>query len=373
MERKRKIESTIEQHTGLIVISLFFVCSLIRFFLISYPRTFYVYNDELRFYQMAENFIHGHGFKVYNSNTSYEKVLYSLLISPAFLLKTRIAQQRLIAIFNCLLICSTVFPSYLLARKMELSKKTQVLTAVVVLSFSEMSYSMTYMSEVLFLPLATWAIYLLYLFINEAEIKRKCRLSIILGPVLYALYMTKEVALVFIVSIIIYYLLENFCVLAKNRRFINKKDFISLLVMVITFALLYLVAKTLFFSRYTNAYYHDRKSIFSSPELFGFTIYAFVYYLINVMFSVLIIPVIAPLLEYKNLDDKSKRFYKLIMLIFVITSAVVTYTTTIQEDFKLDLPRAHMRYICYIWVPFILLLCKCFESVEFEISKSKKL
>lgn len=56
---------------------LFVITVLVRAGLSNYCKVLYTYNDELYYYQIAENFAHGMGIPVvYNAKIHFYKVLY---------------------------------------------------------------------------------------------------------------------------------------------------------------------------------------------------------------------------------------------------------------------------------------------------------
>lgn len=66
-------------------------------------------------------------------------------------------------------------------------------------------------------------------------------------------------------------------------------------------------------------------------------------------------PFITPILKFKNLNDKQKKlFIQLFSLIF-ISIFVISYTWSYTENFGDEIPRTHLRYFGYLYIPTIML------------------
>ena len=183
-------KQTINKHY---IIFIFIFATLVRYLLAHFMKTLYVYNDELRYYQIAESIANGRGIRIYNGHVDYQKILYSIILAPAFLFKTRWSQQTAIALINSVIICSTVFPTVLICRQIKTSKKNTYLSCLLTLILPDMSYSMTFMSEVCFLPLSMWILYgCLYLLSSKISIKKNIILSVFIGFLIYCLYLNTQ-------------------------------------------------------------------------------------------------------------------------------------------------------------------------------------
>lgn len=52
----------------------------------------------------------------------------------------------------------------------------------------------------------------------------------------------------------------------------------------------------------------------------------------------------------------ARKLCLFLVYVIVVTAAVVSYTIYIYEDYPSLTPRAHIRYVEYLFVPFLILL-----------------
>lgn len=166
----------------LFVISLFILSVAIRFIFANFTKSIYTYYDEVRYYQIAKSIANGNGLQIFNANVDFQKIFYSLLIAPAFLFKDIQTQHTVIALINCIVLCSTIFPVCLLSKKLGLDKYKTIFILLLTTIYSDMCYSMSFMSETSFIPLGTWIIYGTYiLFTEKPDIHKNILISILVG------------------------------------------------------------------------------------------------------------------------------------------------------------------------------------------------
>ncbi|MBQ4301244.1 MAG: hypothetical protein II765_06885, partial [Lachnospiraceae bacterium] len=62
-----------------------------------------------------------------------------------------------------------------------------------------------------------------------------------------------------------------------------------------------------------------------------------------------------------QMDSSAKRLYYIMLLIILGTAAIVAYTIYMYEDYPSMTPRAHVRYVEYLYVPFLMVLMTMWE------------
>lgn len=92
-------------------------------------------------------------------------------------------------------------------------------------------------------------------------------------------------------------------------------------------------------------------------------LYGFVYYVANAVLAFGIFPVLFPLINWRSLSNNAKRLFVFLILLLLVSAAVVAYTITVREDFPNAIPRAHLRYICFLFVPFIIVFFQPCEPI----------
>ncbi|MBP5565040.1 MAG: hypothetical protein J6X45_04895, partial [Lachnospiraceae bacterium] len=136
------------------VFGLFLAEVLIRFCFADFSKSAHTYRDELRYLQIAKNIFANGSLSVYGARNDYQKILYSLLLTPTYFIKNSIVRIKVIALINSVLVSSSIFPGYLIIKKLSDNNKKLILISLLLLSvFSDMCFSLTFMSENLFLPL----------------------------------------------------------------------------------------------------------------------------------------------------------------------------------------------------------------------------
>ena len=168
------------------ILCYFFISFFIRGYLSDFPKKMVVYQDELRYLELARSIFHGKGLMVHNSPLGYQKILYSIVIMPALLFQSPAMQIRAIGWINSMIMASAVFPTYALAKRI-LKKELWIhIVLVVWITLPVFTSTVYFMSEVLFFPLSLWIVYIVYLLIQEDSYKLRVRLNIVLGIVFYA-------------------------------------------------------------------------------------------------------------------------------------------------------------------------------------------
>ena len=337
---------------------MYLVAVLVRFILAAYLKVVYTYPDELLYYGIARSLSHGQGIMIYNTPTTFQKLLYSLVLLPTFAIGNQVVRLHAIALVNSAVMASGIFPTYLLAKRM-LRKPTHVyaLCALYVI-MSDLVYTMTFMSEIVFLPLALWLIlgYHVVFLTDGPTDMRFAVCSAALGVLTYVLYLCKEGAVAFPAALAVLVLFEAGGRVAFRRSPLGldlKRTAIGLAILVCAFGLCFAALKFFVFSGMKNYYHQTGLEVLSLPYRKRYLFYAFRYYLACCILAMGVIPFLAPLMGYRDLPKDRRRLYVLLVGLLVLNAVGIAYTITVREDFPQVIPRSHMRYACYLWMPFI--------------------
>lgn len=61
------------------------MCGVLFYFSVgNYLKTIYVYEDELRYFGIAQSLTFGKGITIYNNTYNDQKILYDILLAPIF-------------------------------------------------------------------------------------------------------------------------------------------------------------------------------------------------------------------------------------------------------------------------------------------------
>lgn len=342
-----------KNRTSFIVMLLFGGSVILRFLLGDfYPRTINCYPDELLYMSLGESLWNHHNIQVFHMASYFKKVGYPLLLSPAFAISDIRLRGTVIALINAFAISLGVFPLYGLARRI-LSRKRDILFCVILYLISpSMTYSMTYMSENLSISLSMLFLYLVYRFWEEKEKGKKLWIGILIIAVMILSYVTKNVAMVFPVALVMAVLTD--WLLKKDA----KKRKPAIVAMAVVFALAIWAGCVKFFPA-------------GILEKGGYVLFGFAFFVVLSVLGFCVIPVLLPGIGYERLEEKAKKFYLLLVYILLITAAVVACMIYTTEDYPSLMPRAHLRYVEFLFVPFVLMTMHLLEKEERTLSKRK--
>lgn len=207
-----KCRSTIPWRTLFLV---FIISTIFRGLLASSVSEFATFYDEMRHFKLAQSIAFGNGLYVRGALYAYKEILYSLLISPVFMLvKDPIAAHTVILWINAGLMSSAIVPIYLLGRRYLRNSAHVWLLVVYGLGIGELCYTFQVIQENLNYPLLMW----FFLAFSYVVIEKRGRPLHICGVGVLTFFVSicKEMNLAFIIGIALFFLLQFF--LHPNER-----------------------------------------------------------------------------------------------------------------------------------------------------------
>ena len=97
---------------------LFFLSIGLCFFISNFSKSLFLSADEMRYINIARSIANGRHFTyIHHVITDYQKILYPLCISPAYKIRDFHLQVTVVGLINAILMSSSIFPAYLLAKK----------------------------------------------------------------------------------------------------------------------------------------------------------------------------------------------------------------------------------------------------------------
>lgn len=363
-----------EQSVGFrFVLLMFFVLFAVNMAFSYYMKVISIYNDELYYMNIARNIFNGNGAVVDVRGGGFNKILYSLLLAPTYFIKNALARVNVISVLNCLVMAASVFPVWLIARDVKLSRKSTILALVITVVFPEFALCSVFMSEVLYIPLTLWFIHLWFVSSQKPTIKN----GVIMGVVGYLCYFTKEVFLavpVACAAIEIVYPLIAFWTRddksAKVKDFYSGRKFLNLAAFLASFAVLSFAVQFIFFNGSGDNVYNAGsvlEGFFTGYNIFQ-AIYEVVYYVAAVMIAVLIVPVVYPLMRYKTLEEPVRKLY-----CFCVTALLATFAVTVLSVGRAEMVGSTtLRVLTRYFSSFVLLLFILFlKSIERDRAESE--
>ena len=367
-----------EQNVGFhFVLIMFFVLVAINMAFSFYTKVISVYNDELFYMNIAHNIFNGNGAVIDVLGGGFDKILYSLILVPTFLIKDAVVRVNVISVLNCVVISSSIFPVWLIEKDIKLSKKNTVIALIITLVFPEFAICTLFMSEVLYIPLVLWFIHRWFVCSQRPTIKN----GVIMGVVGYLCYFTKEVflavpvacvALELVYPLIAYWTRDDKSQPAKIKDFYSGKKLLNLIVFLASFAVIHFAVKLIFFGD-SEAFYNVGgffTDFFTGYNIFQ-TIYQVVYYIAAVMIAVLIVPVVYPILRYRVLDDSVRKLYCFCITSLLAIFAVTALTVGRSEMVGVTIFRVLSRYFSSFVLLLLILFLKSIEK-NFEDEGGKR-
>ena len=382
----------------LIAAGLFVLSSVVRFCLSDFPKCIGVLPDEVRYLNLAASLFNEGQLVERGGFSSFQKILYPLALSPAFLADDPLLRVRLIALLNSIYVSSAVFPALLLARRLFTSRTPVIICLLFTLVMPDMCYSMTFLSECVYLPLALW---LIACCLRAFEARGRAGYAWCAGAGLlcYVTYLAKEVALGFALAFVVMMIVricrsmryadansglpshpthpsrdaaaELAClrhaqtVLAKPHRAQcgSARDArihacISLICFFAAFAIPFLLLKFTLFSGLLNSYNQTDPSVLLNPYTLLFAIYALASDATHFAIAFAFFPLVLPALTWPRLTRRERDLYLFCLLAFVFILLIVVYTISIREDLGHVGIRPHVRYVAPIFLPLLFLTIK---------------
>ena len=275
--------------------------------------------------------------------------------------------MHLIALLNAFLVSSVIFPSYLIAQLFLNNRNKILILCIFSLILSDLSFSVTLMSEILFLPLGLFVFYFFLKLILENRFNPS--LSIFCGILTYALYLCKEVGILLLIAFCFFIVFAKILYLKINF----KQQIKNIAICCSSFIILFGLFKLTFFHGLGNSYSQASPDVLEKEGRIPFLFYGFYYYLMNVILGGCFFLFTLPIIYFKNLHENIKQLFIFILSIILLTATIVAYSITVREDFYYDFPHAHLRYLPYIWLPMLVVFFSLFEVKLKTIQIKEKL
>ncbi len=359
--------------SGIWLIGIFVVGVIFHYYYGYFSKSIEVLPDEIRYYSIARSMFFGDGLLFRGAATDYQKIGYALYLMPFFLIKNGILRMKAITLGNAIIMMASIFPLYGIMKRLHMSQKAKFIFLTCFIVFPDLMYSASFMAETSYWPIVMLFI---YLWMVNGE-KKSILISIIMGLVAYIGYLTKEIFLALILSIVFYeivypiieYLVEKKA--KKLKEYYNAKSLINTVIIVGVFVLAHIIIKTSFFYGLGNSYDQMGIEAIMSVEKILYLMYSAIYYVTAVFISCLMLPMLVPAFVYNKLNKEMRSLYFLNIIMLLSSIATVVYTITVREDYPSVIPRLHFRYIGPYIVIALLLFVTIVLSKEIKLRISK--
>lgn len=220
------------------------------------------------------------------------------------------------------------------------------------------------MSEVIYLPLSLWVIYIVWCIFCTENFRVRLALNLLLGVMCYLTYLNKEIALYFVIAYVLVWLM--YCIAHLTTEKVGG-GVICLVVFAGIFVGCFLLMKGTLFSGMPNSYSSSNLQVLHlawSWEKIRYLLYGLIY---DIVFGVLafgIFPVLVPAAFYQK-KEKESWFYLFLLCSFLIGCITIAYMITLPEDFGSRAPRLHMRYLEPLVIPFYILMVDRIRKADY--------
>ena len=348
----------------MVAVALFAVGVVMHVVLGDFPKAIDVMPDERRYLEIARSLFSGNGLIIRGDASDFQKILYPASLFPALLFGDGQVQIRVINLLNSIYACSAVFPALLIARKVFSNNWAVIASLVFTAVIPDTMYSMTFMSESLYLPVALWMVYLCWRSF-EADGGRAIALSVAAGLLGYAAYLCKEVAWMFPIAFAAWHIAA-----AATKRQPVKQSVLCVVAFVLGFFVPFIVMKLTLFSGLFNSYGQFSFDILLSPYTVLFGIYSLftdgVYFVIGLG----VFPVVYLACTYRHMDHENRDLLFFCLVSLLIGLAVVVFTISMREDVGHVALRQHLRYVAPLMLPLLMLFMK--QVSRLDVRKVKK-
>ena len=335
-----------------VAIALFAAGTAVHIACGDFPKGIDVLPDERRYLDIARSLFAGEGLIIRGVESSFQKILYPLLISPALLFPDGDAQIRFVNVLNSIYACSTVFPALAIARKLFEHPIAIIGCMAVAMVAPDLMYSMTFMTESVFMPLALWLVYLCWRCFESGGIS-ELALAAAAGALCYVTYLCKEVAWMFLIAFAAVYL-----VAAVRKRRTVKRTIAVLGLCATGYFAPFIIMKLTLFSGLFNSYGQFSFDILLSQYTVMFALYSTAVDATYFIVGFGVFPVLYVACAYRELTREERDLALFCLVSLLVGLACVVFTISMREDVGHVALRQHLRYVAPLALPLLFLFVK---------------
>ena len=350
---------------------ILFVVSLLLYSIIAWNFGNYrVFYDEVAHNNYAKAIAAGDFFEFRGEPIWYFEVLYSMIISPVFMLfDDTVFAHYAIMFLNSVMMSSAVFPIYLIASRLLEDKKLVWLAVIYGVLIPERLYSLSVIQENLNYPLMMW-FFCLFVYIICSSQNNVC-FPISLSCISLLLTAVKQMNLAVVLAVFFYYL---YCVVMykeERRRYIRD---------ILCYSILYFGLQKVYTSvicsfvdtQPTGRSLFDFLDMLNSVQDILILGYAFTVYIICTLLATGIfqIPILAS--SISKADRKTRDLTVFLFIYIIIYIGTICLKIVLFEDNAQASIRIHLRYYFYGFILLFILFLSWYEKQKVQIPKGIK-
>lgn len=334
-----------------------------------FTSTVHVEVDEEIYLALAHSFHYLGKFEINGMLTDYNCVLYSVIISIAYFFYSPEHILLIMRIIGVLLMCSAVFPIFLLAKKV-LGKEEEVTKVCILSLVMPYMFDCAYiMQEVLSYPLFMWTVYFIYC---SYEMDKDNDKSLIWAAVFSALAFFAKTYLFFIPIVM------NLCLClemgtTKRIRVGIRKSVLYSTVYAFCVGILYVVLWIINgCAEGTNHYALQFTNIFPiTGWTIGSALVGIIIYGVLFILNTGILPVPTIILGRKELCASNRHLVDFTLLSSMVLIGEIVILVVLTEEGVPTIPHKFLFRYFQILIPLIIILFSTVKNKEFIIQNIK--
>lgn len=371
MQKVREwLNSESKKRDIIFVLFLYAAGVIIHYIMGNFPKAIETYGDELLYLTIAQSIHNGTGIMCMNAATNFKKVLYSLFLSPFFGIEDAVLRIHMINLFNSMLIMTSLILVYFIAKELKFKRGSMILTLLIAFVWPDMMNSMGFMAENLHWPLV---LLFIYLWLKSKRSGNIWGYSALLGCLCYIGYLCKDIFVAIFLSYVVFEIIYPFLVFLINhgenkcrlKECFSKKNIIGAVIFIIFFAICYIVGNRILYSGVDSTVSGVISAGFSrlaDPYTLGYLFYNFLYYIAAVLIATLIMPVVYSVMNLKKMDKFLQMFFVFLLLYFVVSCGMISYTISTIEDLGRIISTVHLRYIGPVLLLFVVVFLRLLQD-----------
>lgn len=346
---------------------ILFILSLLIHGIISvYMGEYAVFYDELQHNNLAKAIASGDFFEFRGASINFFEILYSVVISPVYMIFDNTAYAHTIIIWvNAFLISSAIFPIYLMSSKLLKSRVHIWMVTIYGTIIAETYYSAFVIQENLNYPVIMWFFCLLVYFFSSDYFT--LRRSIGLGCYTFLLTTIKSVNLAIFVAVCICFLYMLVFEQIEKKQIL--KAFISYIATHLILQRMYAAIAAYIAGTGDNHQVTNALARITGMEYILTLGYAFALYMVFSMLATGIFQI--PILSagFMHLEHRIKRLVVFCFSYIIVVSGTVCLLFVPTENYGDLAIRSHTRYFFYGFVMLFLLFFNWYEGYIYQRQK----
>lgn len=363
IERMCTIKGKINYEIALLFL-YFIACSLYILIASRMSVPVHLKVDEELYLAMAKSFHYEHNFQKGFEYLNYNCVLYSMLISIAYYWFNPEHIMTVVRFINVLVMCSAIFPAYLLACDILQSRKKALVVGAFVLLIPDMVDSVYAMQEILCFPLLMWYFWCVYRDLKgqDGQVGGHCAAAVILSVLLF---FTKTNMLVILPA----YFLCSFW--KPERKRLKKALFILVFGAILVIA--GMIGITFLNGGHAGSNHYAKQILALFPITWKTIVAAvsgLVFYTVFFLLNTGILPVVIPYINRKSYSQTDRRFLGYVTAGLVLMTLEIVGTIFLTEEAGNLYPHKYLfRYFFGFGIPYIILFLKREENDTVAVKK----